>query len=147
MRFHERVLPPLPLFALYCALAGSFGLILVPLSAGVATVVAATLAALAGLFLYATSPVIEVEDGWLRAGGAQIEGRFLGELEVLDREEMRDAMGPGADLRAYTAYRDHTARGIRVRLVDPRDPAPYWLLSSRNPEELAEAVGAIRVGS
>ncbi|HHW84014.1 MAG TPA: DUF3093 domain-containing protein [Actinomycetales bacterium] len=143
MPYHERVVPPPLIFVLICALAASFGLILVPLSPALATVVALTLGVLAGLVQYLTSPVIEVEDGWFRAGGAQIEGHFLGKVEVLDREGMRRTMGTDADTRAYTAYRDHTQRGVKVELVDPRDPAPYWLVSSRHPEDLAGALHAI----
>nr|NLD40394.1 DUF3093 domain-containing protein [Actinomycetales bacterium] len=143
MTFRERVFPPLPVFVLLCLLAGSFGLILVPLSTTVAALVGTTIAVLAGLVQYLTAPVLEVEDGWFRAGTARIEGHFLGEVEVLDRAGMRTAMGTGADLRAYTVYRDHTSTGIRVALVDERDPAPYWLVSSRNAPALAEALSGI----
>lgn len=145
--YRERVLPPLPIFVLICLLAGSFGLILVPLSAVVAGLVAASLAVLAGLWQFLTSPVLEVEDGWFRAGTARIEGHFLGSVAVLDREGMRAAMGTGADVRAYTVYRDHTSGGVRVALEDPRDPAPYWLVSSRHPALLSDAlarIGAVR---
>jgi hypothetical protein len=29
---------------------------------------------------------------------------------------------------------------VRVEITDPADPAPYWLVSSRRPVELAEAL-------
>jgi hypothetical protein len=32
---------------------------------------------------------------------------------------------------------------VRVTVRDARDPAPYWLVSSRRPEQLAAAVTAI----
>jgi hypothetical protein len=31
-----------------------------------------------------------------------------------------------------------------VPVLDPRDPAPYWLVSSRRPVELAEALRRAR---
>jgi hypothetical protein len=31
-----------------------------------------------------------------------------------------------------------------VEIVDPADPTPYWLLSSRRPQALADAIAAAR---
>jgi len=33
---------------------------------------------------------------------------------------------------------------VRVPITDPADPAPYWLLSSRRPRELAAAINGSR---
>ncbi len=33
---------------------------------------------------------------------------------------------------------------VRVPITDPADPAPYWLLSSRRPKELAAAINGSR---
>jgi hypothetical protein len=32
--------------------------------------------------------------------------------------------------------------GVRVDVADPDDPTPYWLVSSRHPDKLAEALRA-----
>jgi hypothetical protein len=53
---------------------------------------------------------------------------------------MRAARGPELDARAYLCLRGWIAGGVRVPVLDPQDPAPYWLVSSRRPGELAEAV-------
>jgi hypothetical protein len=48
-----------------------------------------------------------------------------------------------ADARAYLLLRPYLKRGVRVDIVDPDDPTPYWLVSCRRPEDL---VSAVRVG-
>jgi len=95
------------------------------------------------LFLGYGSPRIEVEDGWLRAGRARISGEFLGGAEPLDPASSRRLAGPEADARAYLLLRPYLKRTVRVTVRDDRDPAPYWLVSSRHPEQLAAAVTAI----
>jgi hypothetical protein len=40
-------------------------------------------------------------------------------------------------LRAYLK------RSVRVEVTDPADPTPYWLVSSRHPEQLAKALDSL----
>jgi Protein of unknown function (DUF3093) len=95
------------------------------------------------LFLAYGAPRVEVEAGWLRAGRARISGEYLGDAESLDAAETRRVAGPGADARAYLVMRPYLKRAVRVTVRDDRDPAPYWLLSSRDPEHLAAAIRVI----
>ena len=74
------------------------------------TFVAAAL--MVAFFLTYGGAVLSVKDGWFHAGRAKVEVRFVGEVEALDAE--------------------------RNRLV--ADPTPYWLVSTRRPERLAEAL-------
>lgn len=87
---------------------------------------------------------VDVEDGWLRAGRARIAGEFLGEAEPLDAAETRRVAGPGADARAYLLLRPYLKRSVKVVVRDERDPAPYWLVSTRDPEHLVAAIRVIR---
>jgi len=96
-----------------------------------------------GLFLGYGAPRVEVGDGWLRAGRARIAGEFLGDAEPLDAAETRRVAGPGADARAYLLLRPYLKRAVRVTVRDDRDPTPYWLVSSRDPENLATAIRVI----
>ncbi len=86
---------------------------------------------------------IVVTDEWFQAGRARIERRYLGEIEVLDVARMRAVSGPEADVRAFLVLRPYVAAGVRITLDDPRDPAPYWLVSSRRPRSLAKALAPI----
>jgi hypothetical protein len=98
---------------------------------------------MAGLFLSYGAPRVEVADGWLRAGRARISGEFLGGAEPLDPDATRRVAGPEADVRAYLLLRPYLKRSVRVTVRDARDPAPYWLVSTRDPEHLAAAIAAI----
>jgi hypothetical protein len=86
---------------------------------------------------------VSVVDGWLRAGRARIEGVHLGAVAALDPEETRRVAGPEADARAYLLLRPYLKRAVRVEITDPADPTPYWLVSSRHPDELVRAVRAL----
>ena len=83
---------------------------------------------------------VSVDDGWLRAGRARIEAVHVGAVAALDPEETRRVAGREADARAYLLLRPYLKRAVRVEITDPADPAPYWLLSTRHPDELASAV-------
>jgi hypothetical protein len=101
------------------------------------------MALLAALLLMYGNARVSVADGWLRAGRARIEGVHLGAVSALDPEETRRVAGPEADARAYLLLRPYLKRAVRVQIADPADPAPYWLVSSRHPDELARAVRSL----
>ena len=52
--------------------------------------------------------------------------------------------GTGLDARAYLVIRGWVHSVVRVPITDPADPAPYWLLSTRRPTELAAAINGSR---
>jgi hypothetical protein len=85
---------------------------------------------------------LTVADGEFRAARAHIELAHLGPAEVLDPEATRQAMGPGADARAFLVIRPYLKRSVRVGVIDPADPTPYWLVGSRHPDALAAALNA-----
>jgi hypothetical protein len=101
------------------------------------------LALLVALLLSYGNARVSVEAGWFRAGRARIEGVHLGTVSALDPEETHRVAGPEADARAYLLLRPYLKRAVRVDVTDPADPAPYWLVSSRHPDELARAVRAL----
>jgi energy-coupling factor transporter transmembrane protein EcfT len=104
---------------------------------------AAILALLALAFVAYGSATIVVEDGHLRAGRARVEAAYLGSAEPLDAEASRRIAGRDADARAYLLLRPYLKRAVKVEIVDPADPAPYWLLGTRHPEGLASAIAAL----
>jgi hypothetical protein len=60
----------------------------------------------------------------------------------LDAEATRLLAGRDANVHAYLLLRPYLKRAVRVDVVDPSDPVPYWLVSTRRPEELAAALTA-----
>ena len=89
------------------------------------------------LFVSYGAARVTVRDGVLGAGRARIPVTQLGTVEALDAEATRLLAGREADARAYLLIRPYVHRGVKVDVVDPADPAPYWLLSSRHPDRLA----------
>lgn len=87
----------------------------------------------------AAAPVV-VTDRAFEAGRARLPLGHLGDVEPLDRPATRHALGPGLDARAFTCTRPWVATSVRVRVLDARDPAPYWLVSTRRPDRLAAAL-------
>ncbi|MBI3428703.1 MAG: DUF3093 domain-containing protein [Actinobacteria bacterium] len=76
----------------------------------------------------------------LRIGRAHIDRIYLGEITELSTEEMRLTRGRNADPAAFLAIRFWEPHGVRIRVEDPRDPTPYWLISLKNAKGLVEAL-------
>lgn len=86
---------------------------------------------------------IRVQDGLLRAGGEDLPVNTVTSIQPLDREATRLRLGPQADPAARLVVRGWIGPSVMVRLSNP-DPVPYWMISTRHPEELASAIKAER---
>lgn len=143
--YHERLGVPLRWWAQGTMLVASLWLAVVVAVPGptawIVTGLALGLMAL-GLFWYGDARVV-VADGWFRAGPARIEAHHLGPVAALDAEQTRLAAGREADARAYLLLRPYVRTAVKVAVADPADPTPYWLVSSRHPEALADALTAV----
>lgn len=94
------------------------------------------------VFVVYTSPlVITYKDGVLKVGTATLEDEYIEKIEVLNDQEMRRIRTRDADPAAYLALRFWSSRGIKITLNDPRDPTPYWLVTTKRGEEIAALVG------
>lgn len=80
---------------------------------------------------------VAVAGGELRVGDAHVPLDLLGDVEVFTAKTKRKAMGPHLDPAAFVAHRGWVGPMVKVALVDPEDPTPYWLFSARKAEELA----------
>ncbi len=90
--------------------------------------------------LVTTSPAVRVDERVLRAGRARLPLRYVGRLRPLDAATARRLRGVDSDASAYLCVRSWVPRALLVEVSDPRDPHPYWLVSSRHPERLAAAI-------
>ncbi len=142
-QYAERLTVPLRWWVQGTMLVASLWLAVVVALPGVAawTVTGLAMVLLGSLLLAYGAARIEVVDGELRAGRARIELHHLGAASALDADETRNLAGRDADARAFLLLRPYLKRGVRVAVLDPDDPAPYWLLSTRRPSELAGVLG------
>ena len=90
---------------------------------------------------------VEVTDSTFRAGRACIELHHIGAVEHLDADRTRAVAGVEADARALMVLRPYLKNSVKVQITDPNDPAPYWLVSTRHPKQLAEALQRARVAA
>lgn len=96
-----------------------------------------------GVLIYRSSPVIEVTQDTIAAGGARLPRQWAGSVRPLDATGMRTERGPDGDARRYVVLRPWAARGgVLIDNIDPHDPHPGWLLSSRRPQALAGIIAA-----
>jgi len=95
-----------------------------------------------GLWAYGAAR-ITVGAGRFRAGRAHIDVAHVGTATPLDAGQTRRIAGMDADARAYLLLRPYLKRAVKVEITDPADPAPYWLVSTRRPDELAQALTAL----
>ncbi|MCR1781517.1 DUF3093 domain-containing protein [Nocardioides carbamazepini] len=149
--YQERLRVPLRWWAQGTMLVATLWLTLIVALIGHAawlawTVTGVVLAGMAAALRAYGSARIAVSDGWFRAGRAQIEMTHVGTVEALDTERTRRVSGPEADARAYLLLRPYLRQSVKVEITDPADPVPYWLVSSRHPRALAEALNAVRTG-
>lgn len=139
--FRERLLPGPGAWLAAIGLGVFVGIVILPLAPLVAPGAGVLVAAVSVVLMVASAPLVEVGAGELRAGAARVPVTLLGEVTpIFSAEEMRVALGPELDARAYVCLRSWARTGLRVDLRDPLDPTPYWLVSTRRPDELADAL-------
>lgn len=142
--FDERLWPGPLGWGLTASFGLVLGVVLVPVSVPLALAVAVVgLVGALGAMVAAT-PRVAVVDGRLLAGQARIPVDLLGRAATLDRAGVREEMGPGLDARAYVCLRAWVGSAIRVEVVDEQDPTPYWVVSTRHPQELLAAIERAR---
>ena len=143
--YRERLLPSRLVWLIPPATGISFWFIISAVHNLTGVVIAITVTIALTVLLWATSPVVQVradeQRRWWHAGRARIEVEHLGAGEVLDAQAMRQAMGRELSTTAFVCQRPWVPSGVRVQITDAEDPTPYWLVSTRDPHGLLEALG------
>lgn len=88
---------------------------------------------------------VRVDSAGLRAGRAHLPWRYVGAATPCDAAETKHLLGRGADARAHLVVRPYIPGAVHVVVDDERDPAPYWLISSRRPGVVAARLAEGRV--
>lgn len=138
--YHERLWPSAWMFLSTALVIPASFLVLLPINPFAGIITAAVLYAGIVTLLLVSAPKIEVTRGELIAGRARLPLSFAGEPLVFDGEEARQERGPVLDARAWLVIRGWIPAVVKIPVTDPADPAPYWLVSSRRPHDMATAV-------
>ena len=138
--FDERLTLGILGWVLLSVFAVMFGIAFVPVDEVLAVVVGLVVLVVGFFALVATAPVVRVDGTTLRAGQAHIRRELVGAAVALDAAQTRDELGPRLDARAYLCQRGWIHTAVRIELVDPLDPTPYWIVSTRRPDALVAAL-------
>lgn len=140
--YRERVLPTVTWFLAALLLIPAVILALAPINLALGIVMSIGIYGAAVWFFVAMSPRIEVSATYFRAGKGRIERAFLGSAVAVPAEDAFAELHGNLDARAWLCLRNWVPGLVKVPLTDPNDPTPYWLVSTRHPEELAVALNA-----
>ncbi|MCM1012653.1 MULTISPECIES: DUF3093 domain-containing protein [unclassified Brevibacterium] len=140
--YREKVSPSPAMWVLIAVAAVSTAAMVLPVWTLGAFILPVVTFALLAWWLRSLGITIIVTDHQLFVGDAHIDRTFLGGVEALGIEAAREARGTGLDARAFLVLRPWVKTAVRIDIDDASDPTPYWLVSSRHPEELAAALRA-----
>ncbi|MFP3465616.1 DUF3093 domain-containing protein [Leifsonia sp. SIMBA_070] len=122
-------------------------LVFAPINFAVGVVLAIVVYAAWAIFLVVTAPVIRVTEDELVAGHARIPLGLVGAPTAYQGDDATQERGRRLDARAWLLIRGWIKPVVKVPLLDLDDPAPYWLLSTRNPDQLVRVLGEARPAS
>jgi hypothetical protein len=142
MLYRERLWPGWWVFLATALVIPASLLVFLPISQLAGIVAAIVLYAAIIVVLLATSPIIEVTDGMLRVGRARIERSFVGAVTAHEKADAVAERGTRLDARAYLVLRGWISGVVRIEITDDADPTPYWLVSTKRPQELAAVLNA-----
>ncbi len=138
--YRERLWPSVWLFLATALIIPASLLVFLPINPTVGIIAAILLYLGVVAFLLAQSPVIAVTDTELLAGRARLPLSVVSAAEAFRDDEAQLERGQRLDARAWLLLRGWVGPVLRIQLDDPADPTPYWLVSTRRPEELAAAL-------
>ncbi|MGA9871812.1 MAG: DUF3093 domain-containing protein [Rhodococcus sp. (in: high G+C Gram-positive bacteria)] len=78
--------------------------------------------------------------GELRVGRARLPLDVIAKAAVIPATAKSAALGRQLDPSAFVQHRTWVKRMVLVVLDDPEDPTPYWLVSTKRPEDLVAAL-------
>lgn len=140
--YRERVLPSVWSFVPGTLIIPSLALTFAPFSW-----VGGLLAGIFGYLLISglmitSAPVIEVTGETLRVANATISRKHLGLASAIEEIDARTrAIRTELNALAYLRLQASVKPLVKVEITDERDPAPYWLFSTRNPKAILIALG------
>jgi hypothetical protein len=83
---------------------------------------------------------IAVTGSEFRVDDARLPVAVIADVVALDAAGKREVLGVGAHPQAFVVQRPWIGGAVQVLLDDPADPTPFWVVSTRHPVELAEAL-------
>jgi len=109
-------------------------------------IMAGLAAGCAALLIAMGLATVEIGDGTLRAGSAVLPLTAISQVVSLDERQSARLRGPRADPAAYLYSRPYLKESVFVAVdAEAGSAAPYWLIGTRHPAQLAAAIERCRV--
>jgi len=83
---------------------------------------------------------IRVTKAELKLGNASIPRKVLGKAMMIAKDDQFAARGVNLDARAFVFIKYGLPEMVRIENLDPSDPTPYLLVSTRKAKELVDAL-------
>lgn len=138
--YRERLWPAAWVFLATALVIPASLLVFLPISTTAGIVCAVVLYGAIVTTLLVTTPIVDVDDALFTAGRARLPRSAIASVASFTGHEATAQRGTQLDARAWLLLRGWIPGVVKVRLDDPSDPTPYWLVSTRHPAELANAL-------
>lgn len=115
-------------------------LMFAPISITAGIIAALVLLAIMTTMLLLSTPAIVVDRDTIQVGRASIQREFVGTVTAFRKEEATAERGIRLNGLAFMCLRGWIDPVVRIEITDPADRTPYWLTSTRRPEELLAAL-------
>ena len=102
---------------------------------------------MAVLAIVTSSARIELTRDVLSVGTARIPLTVISGAEAIAKVDAFAERGSNLDARAYIRFAMTVPTLCKVYLADANDVTPYWLFSTRNPEQLAALLTELIAGA
>ncbi|KAA0979735.1 DUF3093 domain-containing protein [Paeniglutamicibacter gangotriensis] len=143
--FREKLWPAWWIWLVTLGLAGTAAVAFIPIGIKWGVIGGLVALALIAFALINNTPLIEVDEDNVRVGRATIERKFIGEVTGYRAAAAYHQRGPGLNGIAFMCIRGWIDPVVRIEITDERDTTPYWITSTRRPEELTAALGGVMV--
>jgi DUF3093 family protein len=138
--YRERLWPAPWVFIATALVIPASLLVFLPISTIAGIVCAVVLYGAIVVTLLVTTPAVDVDDALFTAGRARLPRSAIASVAAFTGQEATAQRGTKLDARAWLLLRGWIPGLVKVQLDDPSDPTPYWLVSTRHPVELADAL-------
>lgn len=92
------------------------------------------------VWMYLRSPNIIITDEVFQIGSAAIERKYLSDAQAFYEDDAFKERGQRLELESFYLFQLGISPVVKISNTDEADPVPYWLLSTRHPQRIANII-------
>lgn len=86
---------------------------------------------------------VRITETELITGDEHLARADVGRVQIVPKDRKQQALGPELDPVAHVVHKSWVGPIVRIEVTDPLSPVPYWIVSSRRPEQLVAALDRV----